>query len=96
MGCLQAVGGECGLIGGDCGSETVLVGAECEPKTTLVCEPTAHCLQAATATDGKNYDWCSSSSSCMDFPLYTFGSSQVSAGFLPKASTFCLTACSTR
>ena len=27
--CLQAVGPECGLIGGECGPEPPLVGAEC-------------------------------------------------------------------
>jgi hypothetical protein len=49
-GCLQAVGTECGLIGGDCGLTGSSVGAECEPKTPLVCEPMCRCLQAATAS----------------------------------------------
>ena len=45
---LQAVSTECGLIGGECGSETVLVGAECEPKMPLVCGFWCPCLRAAT------------------------------------------------
>src|SRR5262245_24991657 len=49
---LRAVGVQCGLIGGDCGFEPPLIGEECEPKTSLVCEPIAHCLRAATARMG--------------------------------------------
>src|SRR5262245_6708955 len=47
--CLQAVGPECGLIGGECGPEPPLVGAECEPKMPLVCRSGCRCLQAVTA-----------------------------------------------
>src|SRR5919108_1134898 len=36
------------MTSGDCEPDPALVGAECEPKTPLVCEPIAHCLQAAT------------------------------------------------
>jgi hypothetical protein len=50
-GCLQAVGVESGLIGGECEPRRLLVGAEREPKTPLVCEPTCHCLQATTAKE---------------------------------------------
>jgi hypothetical protein len=50
VGCLRAVGVECGLMGGECEPNPVLVGAECEPKIPLVCEPTAYCLQAVTDT----------------------------------------------
>jgi hypothetical protein len=39
---------EPGLMGGDCGVKTVLVGTECEPKTFLVCRLGHGCLQAAT------------------------------------------------
>src|SRR5262249_3188302 len=49
-GCLQAVGLDCGLIMGDCEPDRALVGAQCEPKTPLVCEPIAHCLRAITPT----------------------------------------------
>jgi hypothetical protein len=49
-GCLQAVGTEYGLIGRDCGPEPQRVGAECEPKTPLVCRSEGSCLQAATST----------------------------------------------
>jgi hypothetical protein len=41
---------ECGLIGSDCGFEPPLVGAECEPKTPLVCGSGYHCLRAVTPT----------------------------------------------
>ena len=47
LGCLQAVGTECGLIGGECEPRPPRVGVECEPKTALVCEPIAYCLQPA-------------------------------------------------
>jgi hypothetical protein len=52
-GCLQAVGPECGLIGGDCEPAPPLVGAECEPKTPLVCGFGCRCLQAATPRNAK-------------------------------------------
>src|SRR5262245_45326070 len=48
--CLQAVGLECGLMGGECGPEPPRVGAECEPKMPRVCRSGCHCLQAATST----------------------------------------------
>jgi hypothetical protein len=44
---------ECRLSGGDCGLMMVLVGAECEPKTSLACGSECHCLQAASATCGR-------------------------------------------
>jgi hypothetical protein len=47
-GCLRAVGTECGFIGSDCEPDLQLVGAECEPKTPLLCEPTCRCLRAVT------------------------------------------------
>jgi hypothetical protein len=50
-GCLQAVGTECGLVGGDCEPRPPLVVAECEPGNPLVCEPTYRCLQAATYSE---------------------------------------------
>jgi hypothetical protein len=53
-GCLWAVGDQCGLIGGNCEPAPPLVGAEYEPETTSVCKPTPHCLQAATAREGKH------------------------------------------
>ena len=48
--CLQAVGVECGLIGGEYGLTGSSIGPECEPETTPVCKPECYCLQAATAT----------------------------------------------
>lgn len=48
IGCLQAVGPECGLIGADCEPVPQRVGAECEPKMTLVCRSGCRCLQAVT------------------------------------------------
>jgi hypothetical protein len=46
--CLQAVGMESGFIGDECEPDPQRVSAECELKTALVCEPTCHCLRAAT------------------------------------------------
>jgi hypothetical protein len=45
---LGAVGVQYGVVGGDCAPKPSLVGAECEPGDPFVCEPIAHCLQAAT------------------------------------------------
>jgi hypothetical protein len=54
--CLQAVGTECELIGGDCGLEPRLVGTECEPKTPLVCGFGCHYLQAVTISQSEPAD----------------------------------------
>jgi hypothetical protein len=45
---------ECGLISGDCELTGGSVGAECGPKMPLVCEPTCHCLRAATVNREKH------------------------------------------
>jgi hypothetical protein len=50
---LQAIGDQCGLIGGECEPAPQRIGAECELKIPLVCGFGCRCLQAATPSKEK-------------------------------------------
>jgi hypothetical protein len=46
--CLRAGGSESGLVGRDCGFATPHICTDCGLNIDVVCEPTTHCLRAAT------------------------------------------------
>jgi hypothetical protein len=51
--CLQAGGGQSGLVCSECGFEAPYICRDCGLKTDVVCEPIAYCLQAVSATRGR-------------------------------------------